>query len=373
MFFLNFSIVWSLGFFLVLTYIILLYSLVIYLLPVLSTKDKLTLKNSFKSFFYFILGNEASTLFFYPVLLIFCINALWSSCDITVWFGHIIFTGYHSKILYLSLTFFFLVFYLLLTVSYLSSSEIYDFYISKINFFYWILILFFSNTIFTSIFVIEVLSTLIFLLITTSMFSTLFFYKNINFDYKIFFKNEIPYTILQSFLFFFWVSLVTSLNLFIFIIFFYNNLVSFDWFLLEHIFFYIIAVSNLKDILSVGIIWFIIIFSILLKCGIAPLYLWKPVFFKGLTFPMLLFYIAYFYFFLFLFFINFLLVYFGEVFFYYSFIVTLFVFIGLVVLLTILCESFYLKTFFAVSSILNSLLVFLSLLSVHNIDLLFFI
>ena len=60
-----------------------------------------------------------------------------------------------------------------------------------------------SNSIFTLMFVIEVISTLIFLLITTSVFSTTFFYKNINFDTKNFFQNVTPFTFLHSLFFFF--------------------------------------------------------------------------------------------------------------------------------------------------------------------------
>ena len=205
------------------------------------------------------------------------------------------------------------------------------------------------------------------------MFSTLFFYKNINFDYKIFFKNDIPYTVLQAFLFFFWISLITSLNLFVFIILFYNNVFTLDWYLLEHIFMHIVLISNFNHILYLGLSWFFIIFSILLKCGIVPLYIWKPVFFKGIPLVTLMFYILFFYFFLFLFFINFLLIYCNEIFYYYSFIIVIFIVLGLILMLSILCESFFLKTFFAISSILNSLLILLSLSSLHNFNLFLFI
>ncbi len=373
MLFLNYSIIWSLSYFFLMTYIILFFSVLVYLLPITLSKDKVILTSSSKSYFYFITGIEISTLLSFPICLIWMLNSIWSSCDVTSWFGHIIFTSYHSKMLYLILISFFVLLYIFLTISYLSSSEIYDFFITKFNFLYWIIILFFSNSLFTSIFVIEVLSTLIFLLITTSMFSTVFFYKNINFDSKIFFKNDSPYTLLQSFLLLFWISLITSLNLFVFIIFFYHSLITFDWFLLEHVFLYFILVSTLKDILIVGLVWFIIIFSILLKCGIVPLYIWKPAFFKGIPFTTLMFYILFFYFFLFLFFINFLLTYFNEIFYYYSFVIVIFVSIGLFCLLFLLCESFFLKTFFAISSILNSLLILLSLSSLHNIDIFFYI
>jgi hypothetical protein len=61
------------------------------------------------------------------------------------------------------------------------------------------------------------------------------------------------------------------------------------------------------------------------------------------------------------------MVYMHELFYYYSFIVVLFNILGLVLLFFILCESFYLKTFFAISSILNSLLVLILVVPHQNL------
>lgn len=282
------------------------------------------------------------------------------------------YTNFQSKIIYFILFFFYLVLYIILTNTYFSSNEIYDFVITKFNFLYWLNILFMSNSIFTLMFVIEVISTLIFLLITTSVFSTSFFYKNINFDQKNFFQNLTPFTFLQSLFFFFWISLVSSLNLFVFIIFIYKSLITLDWFLLEHIFYYIVSTSNFKNLFFIGMSWFFIMFSIFLKCGITPMFVWKPTFFKGLSFASLVFYISFFYFFLFLFLVIFLTNYLHTLFYYYFLVNLLFVFLGLINLFFILCESFYIKTFFAVSSILNSLFVMLAIVSNHSESFFFF-
>ena len=91
--------------------------------------------------------------------------------------------------------------------------------ITKFNILYWTVLLYCANSLFSIIFVVEVISTLIFLILTTSTFSTVFFYKNINFDSKNFFQNNVPYVFLQSILFYFWVSLISSLNLFVFLMF----------------------------------------------------------------------------------------------------------------------------------------------------------
>ena len=109
-----------------------------------------------------------------------------------------------------------------------------------------------ANSIFTLMFIIEVISTLIFLLITTSVFSTTFFYKNISFDTTNFFQNTTPFTFLHSLFYFFWISLLSSLNLFVFIIFLYKALVTLDWFLIEHVVYYLTHVSNIKSLFFIG-------------------------------------------------------------------------------------------------------------------------
>lgn len=373
MFFLTSYNVWSFTYFFSLTYITLLFSVIIYLLPLSINISNTIFSFSKKNNFYIISGVEGLLFFVIPILLICIINSVISFSSITAWFGHIIFSGFQSKITYFISFFYFLTLLLFFTVTYFSSNEVYDFLIAKFNTFYWFLLLFFSNSTFTVIFVIEVLSTLVFLLITSSIFSTTFFYKNIDFDLKIFFQNSSPFTFIQSLLFYFWISLVSSLNLFIFLIFLFTKILTFDWFLTEHIFYFLTNISSLSDLLIIGLVWFIIMFSILLKCGIVPLFLWKPTFFKGLSFQMLFFYIVFFYFLLFLFFINFVSVYFNCIFYFYSLITVIFIVIGLLFLFFILCETFYLKIFFAISSILNSLLVLISLSTSHNIDLFFFL
>jgi hypothetical protein len=137
---------------------------------------------------------------------------------------------------------------------------------------------------------------------------------------------------------------------------------------MEHIFIYFTSSASFKDLLSLGMTWFILIFCIFLKCGIAPLYIWKPTFFKGIPFYTIFFYICFFYFFLFLFIIHLLTSYFSEIFFYYSVVTFLFLISGLVMLLFIVCESYYFKAFLAISSILNSLFVILALSTTHNVD-----
>ena len=307
--------------------------------------------------------------FLTPLVTLFFIALLWSSMDLTAWFGHLVFSAFQLKVFYFILFIFFLVLYITTSVTYYSSNEVYDFIITQFNFLYWLLLLFMTNSTFTLMFLIEVTSALLFLLITSSVFSTAFFYKNINFELTNFFSQLTPFSFLQSLLYFFWISLVSSLNLFVFLIYTYQHLVTFDWFLLEHVFAYLTLTCDVSGLTSIGLAWFFIIFSVFLKCGVSPLFLWKPTFFKGLPLLTLIFYISVFYFNVFLFLILFLTTYMHSLFYYY-FILNLFIIaLGLLGLFFILCEAFYFKTFIAISSILNSLFVFLAITTYHSIDL----
>lgn len=372
MFFIQSSILWSLNYFLLFTYIIIIFSLIIYFLP--SIKDIINY-NKFKknNNFEYLTGFDLYWILITPLILLFFISFSWSTYSISAWFGNIIFTPFQYKINFLI----FFIFYLILTIYstsfYFSSKEIYDYFITCFNFFYWILFLFSANTIFTVIFFIEILSTLIFLLLITSTFSSTYFFNNLNLNAHTYFSNTMPFFFIQMLMYFFWISLISSLNLFFFLILFYLKFLTLDWFLFEFIFFYIVNLSQIKDIFFIIFVWFNLLFSIFLKCGLVPFYFWKPIFFKGIPLHALMFYIIFFYFFIFLFFLYFFLIYLNEIFFFFIGINICLLILGFFILLFILCEAYYLKAFLAMSSILNTLFVFLSLNSTNLIDFSFFL
>ena len=223
MFFLTFSNLWSFTFFFSVSYVILVTSLLIYLLPVINNQLKYSLS---KNKTYFLMAKFFRYIFKYwqpPVTIILLINFAWTSPEISAWFGHVVFTSFQTKIFTLLNLSFILFLWVFSHTTYYSSKEIYDFLITTFSFFYWIFLLFCSNSIFSSIFVIEVLSTLILLLIVTSTFSSTYFYRNTNLSFGHLFQQTTPFSYIQSILYFFWVSLISSLNLFLFCLFFLHK------------------------------------------------------------------------------------------------------------------------------------------------------
>ena len=370
--FLTFSHVWSLCYFFPFCYGLLVLTLVLYLVPVSATQYNSLTSSYAQSNFKYVTGIDVHSILVYVVLFLLILNFSWFAPSVSSWFGHIAVNSFQVKMFTIVWLSFLLVSYVEASNSYFSSRDAYDSLITKVSLASWLSLMFFSNSLITTIFIIEVMSALLFLLITTSIYSTTYYYRNLDFSSYNYFQNAIPYSFLNSLIFFFWVSLVSSLNLFLFTIYLYTSLMSLDWYLLEHIYYYYLTVSSYKDLYTLGVTWFIMLFSILLKCGVAPFFLWKPTFFKGLPLNTLFFYITLFYFILFLFFIHFISSYMFYLTSTYSYVLFMLMLIGILVLLSILFESFFIKSFLAVSSILNSLLVFLALSTTHSESLLLF-
>ena len=372
MFLISLPMLWNLNYFFLFFYIIFIISLILYILPNLKTiinSSKFNTNNNFE----YINGPDVHWLNITPIVLLFVINLAWSNYSTSSWFSNLIFSSFQYKITFLILLIFLLIIIIYNTSFYFSSKEIFDFLITCFNFLIWTIFIFFSNTIFVVIFFIEIISTLIFLILITSSFSTTKFYNNLNLNLHIYFNSTTPMFFIQMLMYFFWISLISSLNLFFFLILFYLKFLTFDWFVFEFIFFYLMNLNQSKDVFFVFMIWFNLLFSIFLKCGLVPFYFWKPTFFKGMPLHALLFYIIFFYFFILLFFIYFLLIYLNELFFFFSLINICLLFIGIFILLFILCEAYYIKAFLAISSILNTLFIFIALNGTNLINFVFII
>ena len=313
--------------------------------------------------FNYLSGFDLLWLLLTPLFLMISVNFTWTSPVISVWFGHLIFSAMQLKMSYLISIFFIFIWVSYCSSFYYSSQEIYDYTIVTYSFFLWTIFLFYSNNIFTVIFFIEVLSALITLLLITSVFSSTYFYNNLSLSTHSYFNQSTPFSFLQTLMFFFWISLISSLNLFLFLILFYLKFLTFDWFTIDSVFYYIVSVSDLKSLFFISLSWFTFMFCIFLKCGLVPFYFWKPMFFKGIPLHALFFYIFFFYFFIFYFFIYFFVIYLSELFYFNMFINLLMLIVGSIFLVFILCESYYIKSFLAMSSILNTLFVFLAMSS----------
>ena len=372
MFFITYSALWSLSYFFTTVYFIFVISAILYALACVKEFVHSTKFRRVNRFLY-LTGFDIYWILITPIALCVIINFAWAAPTVSAWFGNLVFSGFQYKISYLVIAIFYILITVYCTSFYFSSKEVYDYVSVCFNFFLWIYFLFTANTLFTVIFFIEILSTLITLLVVTASFSTTYFYNNLNLNLHNYFNNTTPVFFIQMLLYFFWISLISSLNLFIFLILFYIKFASFDWFILEFVLFYIVQFAQIKDLVFLALIWLNLLFCIFLKCGLVPFYFWKPAFFKGIPVHALFFYITFFYFFIFLFFIYFFLIATNEIFYFFLSVNIGLLIVGFFMLLFMLCEAYYIKAFLALSSILNSLFVFLALNSVNTVDVLFFL
>ena len=362
---LTFSNIWSILYFFVNFHVLLTFSISLYSFscsPVTSSRHAFKNHNS-----YVHISFKSLIKFLYtPIIVLVFLIFTWTSPIVTSWFGHIVFSHFQYSITFSILFSFFVTWYVYLTSFVFNSKDVYDYIIGVYNFLIWTIVLFYANNTFTIIFVIETLSILTTLVLITSPISSLYFSNPKDLHSTLYFSSLTPHTFLNTLIFFFWMSLVSSLLLFIFLIFFYTRFLTFDFVLVESILCYIVTVSTVKDILLILLSTFIFILVVFFKSGVVPLYVWKPVFFKGMPLHVLFFYICFFYYFLLLFFIYFLVVYLNDLTYYNSVLLILLSLIGTLFLIIILVESYYLKSFLAMSSILNTLLIFLAVGSIST-------
>lgn len=356
------SAVWSLNFFFLNFYIFSAFIVIIYLV---SNVRSFVLPQSTKSFstVTILSGLELFSFLVTPLLLLVMINFSWVGVSVCGWFGNLVWSSFQYKVIYTIVYWFVLVWVAYLTTFYYNSLEIYDYTAASYSLLLWLVNLFSANNLLTFVFFIEILSTIVTLLIITSTFSSTYFYNNITLSSHNYFSQTTPNTLLNTLLFLFWTSLIASLNLFLFLSLFYLHIFTFEWSFIEVVFLYLISAQDIKGVFTFSLVWFVLISSLFLKCGLVPFYIWKPTFFKGLPLHFLFFYVTFFYFFIFYFFLYFLIIYLSELF-YFNLLVNLILLTsGLVILLFIISESIYLKAFLAMSSILNTLLIFLALMS----------
>ena len=297
----------------------------------------------------------------------------WAGPCLTVWFGHLSFSNFQFKLTYVLYAFFASYLVVLASSSQVSSTNFFDYLITIFNFFICLWFMSFSNNIFSFIFFLELLSAAITLLLVSSSFSSFHFYNSLTFSKHSYFGISTPTAFLQTLMLFFWITLVSSLALFVFLLAFYLKFLSFDLGLINVVFSFLVAVASLKSTLAMAFSWLLFLVCISIKCGLVPFYLWKPSFFKGMTLLSLFFYLYVYYFTVFLLFTYIVCLHLHELFVFYLYLVLFLIVVSTLGLASLLFESYYVKAFLALSSILNSTLVLYAFCGLQTFDSLFFI
>ena len=355
----------TLFYFSYLIYVLLIVSSLLYILPniMMFTRTNETLRNYM--FNTLTLRETAKFIYTFPALIL-VYHSLWISPVLTLWFGHLTFTALQFKVLYLVSVMFITYLISLCNVTHLSSRLIYDYVITLFHLWVWLWVLFFTNNLFSLIFFVELLSISVTLLLVTSVFTSSHFYNLTSYTTHTYFQHSYPTTLLHTLVTFFWMTLVSSLLLFLFLLIFHVLILTFDLSLINSLFMFLTSSSETVLITSLSLTWFMFLLCIFIKGGIVPFFVWKPSFFKGISYLALFFYIYVYYFTLFLYFIYCIFFILNELLLFYIYLLIGLVSLGAIIMSSILFESFYIKSFFALSSILNSLIIFFAVASLDS-------
>jgi len=267
----------------------------------------------------------------------------------TVWFNHFSLNNFTTNLLYLFIFVSFSIFFVLDSITKKTNLiKSIDYIFSINNLIILLPYLFFVHTVFTFLFLLELVSVvLLYKLISSKIwFKGDKNQKNIN--------NSIPQNYINMVFFQYWVTFFST----IFIVYFYVNVFyvygTSEWFVLQFL-------KNLdlddkytnQNMFRVLILIFVL--GVFFKLGVTPFHLFKVEVYKGLPLLSIFFYTTYYFVVLFIFFIfllSDLMAFFVN--FYFLFLV-LSLFFGIVYVIVLLFDVSFLKVFFTYSTIINTI------------------
>jgi len=212
--------------------------------------------------------------------------------------------------------------------------------------------LFLSNTVFTFLFILELISVTLFYKLVSSKI----WFKNSQLDTRISTKNIQPQNYINMVFFQYWVTFFSTIFIIYFYISFFYIFGTSDWFTAGFI-------NNTQNIfislvvydVNVRYILFLFIFSVFFKLGITPLHLFKIEVYKGIPFLSIFFYTTFYFLNLFLFFVVFLVHFLFSFISYFYFFLVVLLFVGSLFIIIYLFDVSFIKVFFTYSTIINTI------------------
>lgn len=321
----------------------------IYLYP------RLVNTNTFKLTFFFKSFNFLIVYF----IFIFIYFMFWVSPTAVIWYGHL--TCFTLTFKY---TVSFTLVYTLTLYIYDSWLKVFnkissDLFILLVNMYPWFVIAAYSTNIYTLIFILELLVILLFLFIPISTF--IFVNKSRLLPNSSYFNSNSILPLLNSLLFYYWMSFVSSTFLFLVNFFMFFFFLSFEWFTIDYLALFNVTTSAYLSLKQLYVVVLIMLLVFFIKFGLMPFFLWKLVVFKGLTFQYIFLYVSiYFNVLLYIFFLYFY-IYLFNLYFILSFLTYFLIVTTLPFTLIYLFNYNYVKSFIAISSLFNTSLILLML------------
>lgn len=318
------------------------------------SQDVLKNSNFLKKLNYSFFLNFFIFLFFYFFIFLFV-----SKYDfILTWFLHLKLNNFLINLIFLV---FLINIFLLNIIKYYKNKNInfnIDYFFALFNICLFIPIMYLSNTVFTFIFLLEIISILILYKFSVSKY---FFNSSKNNEKNVFLKNT-PKFFVNMVFFQYWVSFFSSVILFFSIFNILLLLGTSDWFIINIL---NKTSSFFKENYIYMFVYMVFIIGMFFKIGFTPTHFFKIEVYKGLPLISILFYTVFYFMSFFIYFVLIIFYYNNSFKFLIWFFLYIFITLGLIYIISLFFDINLIKNFFAYSTIINALtfiiLVFVSL------------
>lgn len=320
-----------------------------------SNFDKLNHSNIFKKYDHRLFITFTLILYCYLLVSFFFVRGFTQ----TVWLNHNYINNFNVNIVFLVMCVIIISYYIFINTKHNNLIVNNDYYFSLLNASIFIPLLFFCNSLFNFLFILEVVSIIIFYKFVVSKFwfnDKFSFFKKTNILERIFSRNYVNVLFFQ-----YWVNFFSSVVLIISIINIMYLYGSTDWFFMDLL--NVINNNNLSDSdLEFNIVlWVSFFICFFLKVGLTPSHLFKIEIYKGIPFISIFFYTTFYFLSYFIFLTVVVQIYINSFKIYYYFFFIIFIVIGFFYTLFLLFDVSFTKAFFAYSTVVNTL-AFMSLL-----------
>jgi NADH:ubiquinone oxidoreductase subunit 2 (subunit N) len=277
------------------------------------------------------------------------------------WWNHLYITNFNHNILLFVLFISVVIHLIVVNININNNVNNIDYYFSILNISIAIPLIFLSNSLYNFIFVLEMISILIFYKFSVSKF----WYRNPNDAWN---KRNLMDRLVSRFylnvLFYqYWVNFFSSVLIILSILNIMYSFGSTEWVFLNLINKINNTIFYFNSIESNFVLWIVLFFGLFFKIGISPIHLFKIEIYKGIPFISIFFYTTFYFTAYFIFFSILMYQHINSFKSFFILPVTLFVILGIIYVISLLFDTNFTKAFFAYSTIANSLSFICLLLS----------
>lgn len=277
------------------------------------------------------------------------------------WWNHLFLTNFNQNILIFVISLSIFMHIMVSNININNNINNIDYYFSILNISVTIPIIFLSNSLYNFIFVLEMISILIFYKFSVSKF----WYKNVNETWN---KKNIMDRLVSRFylnvLFYqYWVNFFSSVLVILSILNIMYLFGSTEWLFLNLLNKINNNVFYFNGVEFNFLLWIIMFTGLFFKIGISPIHLFKIEIYKGIPFISIFFYTTFYFTAYFIFFSILIYQHINSFKSFFILPITIFLIVGILYIISLLFDTNFTKAFFAYSTIANSLSFICLLLS----------